>query len=227
MDFVKFWLRLRPAIVSLVIVCGGFGSGAARPQAETDAGQAGPAEVIEHYADEVQDMTARFEQRLYDADGELVESETSSGSLSLLRPDRFRLHYETPYEEIVVSDGEWIWQYDVELEQVTCAPLSDLATSPAMLLSGAGSVSENFVVSDVASDDDRRWIELVPVDDDGEFQSAKIAFREGIPDELELVDGVSQLTRVELADVKVNTGLRRREFDFDRPRGVDVIGECN
>lgn len=224
MDFVKFWLRRRPAIASLFLA---GAAGAAYPQDEPNAGRAGPAEVIEQYAAEVDDLTARFDQKLYDADGELIDSETSFGSFELLRPDRFRLHYEYPYEEIVTADGEWIWQYDVDLEQVTCTPISDLATSPAMLLSGDGTIAEGFEVADVESNDGRRWVELMPLEDDSEFLSAKIAFRDGIPDALELLDGVSQTTYVELSEVEVNSGLRPRDFEFDPPRGVDVLGECD
>jgi outer membrane lipoprotein carrier protein len=223
MDFVKFWLRLRPAIASLYLACIPI---AALPQDEPVSGSNGPGRLIEQYVADVEDLTARFDQKIYDADGEPVESETSFGELQLLRPNRFRLRYESPYEEIVVADGEWIWQYDVEVEQVTCAPLSDLSTSPAMLLSGDGTVAEGFDVADVESDDGRRWVELKPRDDDSEFVSARIAFRDGIPDALELLDEIARTTVVELSDVVVNTGLRRRDFEFDPPRGVDVVGEC-
>jgi outer membrane lipoprotein carrier protein len=223
MDFVKFWLRLRPAIASLFFACVPI---AALPQDEPGGGSTAPAGLIERYVAEVEDLTARFDQKVYEADGALVASETSFGELALLRPDRFRLRYESPYEEIVVADGEWIWQYDVEVDQVTCAPLSDLSTSPAMLLSGDGTVAEGFDVSDVESDDGRRWVELKPRDDDSEFVSARIAFRDGIPDALQLLDEIARTTVVELSDVVVNSGLRRRDFEFDRPRGVDVIGEC-
>ncbi len=223
MDFVKFWRRLRPAIASLLFACVPI---AALAQDEPDAGVTSPAGLIERYVAEVEDLTARFDQKIYEADGEPIAAETSFGELQLLRPDRFRLRYESPYEEIVVADGEWIWQYDVEVEQVTCAPLSDLSTSPAMLLSGDGTVAEGFDVSDIESDDGRRWIELKPRDEDSEFTSARIAFRDGIPDALELLDEIARTTVVELSDVVVNSGLRRRDFEFDPPRGVDVVGEC-
>ena len=226
MEFGKYWHRLRRATTNGLILClGGLVPVASVwSQAETgDELEPQAVEFLERFIADVADLTANFEQNVFDADDELIES--SAGQFLLLRPDRFAWYYDTPYELIVVADGESLWMYDVELEQVTRAPLSDLASSPAMLLSGEGSVSEGFRVRDAASDDGRRWIELLPVDDDSEFASARIAFSDGVPGALELVDGLSQLTRIEFADVDVNSGLRRRDFEFDPPDGVHVVGE--
>jgi outer membrane lipoprotein carrier protein len=182
-----------------------------------------PAEFVDRYAAEIDDLTAVFEQNVFDRDGELLE--TSTGQFLLLRPNRFAWYYETPYELTIVADGETLWMHDVELEQVTRAPLSDLAASPAMVLSGEGRVSDSFVLNDVASDDGRRWIDLQPIEDGGDFDSARIAFRDGVPSALEFVDGLSQLTHIEFRDIDVNGGLRPREFRFDPPAGVDILGE--
>jgi outer membrane lipoprotein carrier protein len=184
-----------------------------------------PNEFVDRFVAEVEDLSAIFEQNVFDGEGELLE--TSTGRFLLLRPNRFAWYYETPYELNIIADGETLWMYDVELEQVTRAPLSDLAASPAMVLSGEGTVSESFFLSDAASNDGRRWIEFQPIKDDGEFESAKIAFRDGVPSALELVDGLSQLTQIEFRDIDVNVGLRSRDFRFDPPAGVDIVGESD
>jgi outer membrane lipoprotein carrier protein len=93
-----------------------------------------------------------------------------------------------------------------------------------MVLSGEGAVSDSFVLTDIASDDGRRWIDFASIAGDGEFESARIAFRDGVPSALELVDGAYQLTRIEFRDIDVNGGLRSRDFRFDPPAGVDIIG---
>jgi outer membrane lipoprotein carrier protein len=225
MDFVKYSLRLRRAIDRLVVAClaGLLVSELAWAQSETSVAESiGPLELVEQFVSDVADLAANFEQNVYDVDGALLE--LSSGQFRLLRPSRFAWYYETPDEIEIVADGESLWTYDVLLEQITVAPLSDLATSPAMVLSGEGSVSENFLVSDAGSADGKRWVELHPLEDDGEFESIRIAFVDGTPSILELVDGLSQLTRIEFRDITVNSGLKVRDFEFDPPRGVDVIG---
>jgi outer membrane lipoprotein carrier protein len=222
---VKYWLRRRPATTEPVCALllwlfpVAFAWSQTVLQVESSLG---PEQFVERFVADVDDLTASFEQSVFDADEHLIE--TSSGRFQLLRPNRFAWYYDLPYELIVIADGQSLWMYDVELEQVTVAPLSDLAMSPAMLLSGEGSVNDAYLVRDFIADDPRRWIELLPVEDDSEFLSARIAFRGGIPDALELVDGLSQRTRIEFAEVDVNSGLRRRDFEFDPPAGVDVVG---
>lgn len=225
MDFVKYSLRPRQATRPLIICLGWILPAVfAWPQSQTDEPTPlDAAEFVDRFAAEVDDLTATFEQNVFDVDGELAE--TSTGQFLLLRPNRFAWYYETPYELDIVADGETLWMHDVDLEQITRAPLSDLAASPAMVLSGEGAVSEGFVLHDVESGDDRRWIGLEPIKNDGEFQSARIAFRDGVPSALEFIDGLNQLTRIEFSDIDVNSGLRVRDFEFDPPRGVDIIGE--
>lgn len=226
MDFVKYWPRLRQATIRLLFVgLGGIvpvASVWAQAETDTDTGLQA-AEFVDRYAAEIDDLTAVFEQNVFDRDGELLE--ISTGQFLLLRPNRFAWYYETPYELTIVADGETLWMHDVELEQVTRAPLSDLATSPAMVLSGEGRVSDSFVLNDLTSDDGRRWIDLQPIEGGGDFDAARIAFRDGVPSALEFIDGLSQLTHIEFRDIEVNGGLRAREFRFDPPAGVDIIGE--
>jgi len=226
MDFVKYSPRLHRAIIKLVFVGLGGLAPATSVWSQAEAGPESdltPTEFVDRFAAEVEDLTSVFEQNVFDRDGELLE--TSTGQFLLLRPNRFAWYYETPYELNIVADGETLWMHDVELEQVTRAPLSDLATSPAMVLSGEGRVSDSFVLNDVASDDGRRWIDLLPIEDGGDFESARVAFSDGIPSALEFVDGLSQLTHIEFRDIDVNSGLKARDFRFDPPAGVDIVGE--
>ena len=225
MDFVKFWRRPHPATISLIgsLALGLSVLPTAWSQLQSQEPAATPTgEVLERFVADVEDLTAMFEQQVYDADGQLLEE--SAGEFKLLRPNRFAWYYATPDEIEIVADGESLWIYDVELEQITVAPLTDLATSPALLLSGGSSVNEHYEINEIASADDDRWLELWPLDADSEFSSAKVAFRDGVPRVIELVDGLLQTTRIQFSAVEVNSGLRPREFRFDPPDGVDVIG---
>ena len=80
-------------------------------------------------------MQADFDQQVLDGNRQLLQS--SQGHMWIMRPGRFRWDYETPYKQQLVADGERLWSYDEELEQVTVQPASEVLTStPAMLLSG-------------------------------------------------------------------------------------------
>jgi outer membrane lipoprotein carrier protein len=125
----------------------------------------------------------------------------------------------------VVADGEHLWMYDVELAQVTVAPLDEtVGSSPAMLLSGDRSVREGFDVVQTYTEDGLEWVKLAPKTAGTDFTSVLIGFSGSAPQKLELVDGLNQVTRIEFANVKVNADLADAVFEFTPPAGVDVIG---
>ena len=177
-------------------------------------------QILDQFVAAVSTLTARFEQELWTSDQERIE--TASGRFSLQRPNRFVWHYEQPYEQLVVADGEWLWMYDVELEQITKSPLD--AANPAMLLSGEQGVADSFDVTAGSPDPEREWIKLVPKRSGGDFSLVMVGFDGDIPRELEFVDGLNNTTRIEFSDVDVNPELDPALFRFDPPAGVHVIG---
>jgi outer membrane lipoprotein carrier protein len=231
MDFVKYWLHRRPAISRshLLLLTGFWAFGPVFAQSDasgsaTDSSVASAEAVLERFVAEVATLTADFTQSEFDADGELL-NEIATGRFSLLRPNRFRLQQDLPFERILDADGVNLWDYDVDLEQVTRAPLSELAANPAMLLSGEGSIGDGYELTSLPATDGLSWIELTPIDVAGsDFLSAKIAFDGSVPVVLELINGLRNLTRVEFFDVEVNPGLDPALFDFEPPGGVRVVG---
>ena len=230
MDFAKFWRHLRRAIIDFV-ACLGLLASVGVPAQQTAATTADgdpddAARQIDRFIAEVSDLSASFEQTLLDGDGGLID-EPATGQFLLLRPNRFLWHQTTPYEQIIDADGESVWAYDVDLEQVNRYPLSDLEDSPAMLLSGAINVADRYEVRAVDKDDGLRWVELTPLDAvNSEFLSASIGFDEAnVPVALQLVDGLNQVTSIRFTDIDVNSGLTTDRFAFVPPPGVDVVGE--
>jgi outer membrane lipoprotein carrier protein len=148
----------------------------------------------------------------------------------LKRPNRFRWTYDDPADDdpatlVVAADGMRLWIYDVELEEVTVTPFDDtIGTSPAMLLSGDRNVREAFDVVDAYAADGLDWIKLEPTGS-SDFSSVLIGFRGTEPRRLELVDGLGQVTRIELDNLVVNAEIADDVFELDVPAGVNIIGE--
>jgi outer membrane lipoprotein carrier protein len=152
-------VSIEPALAILAAVLAlAAGSATAQP-VSTDAARG--LATLEAFLDGVRSLTADFKQELYGTDQRLLETET--GSLSLERPNRFRWSYVEPTELVVVADGTKLWMYDVELAQVTVAPLDEtVGSSPAMLLSGDRSVRDGFDVVQNPSLDGLEWVKLAP-----------------------------------------------------------------
>lgn len=222
MDSEKCSLRRRRKTTEL-FAAAVLGTALAAPGlAETEP----PAVAALHrFLERVDTLTAEFEQSLYDAEGELVEE--ASGSFALRRPGHFVWNYRTPIEQVVLADGESIWMYDVELEQATVSPLEEGAGSPAMLLSGGTAVLEGFRIESAYAREGRDWVRLIPELEGTDFSIVAVGFGDdGLPRELELVDGLDQTTYIEFSDIVVNEPLDDSTFELDLPRNVDVIGSA-
>ena len=225
MDSGRYWRRPRPAttrrVVSLALMLLAASTSAQRP---VDESAAPGTAALDRFLDEVHTFTAEFEQELRSSDQRVLE--TAVGTLSLKRPNRFLWSYEAPIEQLVIADGERLWMYDVDLAQVTVTPLEPGdASSPAMLLSGERNVRDSFDIVDDFAFDGQDWVRLSPKPGGvADFRSVLIGFRDGLPAELELVDGLDQTTSIVFSEIDVNADLSDSVFEFEPPAGVDVIG---
>ncbi len=67
------------------------------------------------------------------------------GTFSFQRPGKFRWAYETPFEQLIVGDGEKLWVYDRDLNQVIVRKLDRaLGSTPAALLAGDSALETEF-----------------------------------------------------------------------------------
>jgi len=155
-----------------------------------------------------------------------AQPERSSGSLMMLRPGRFRWDYREPYAQQIVADGERLWVYDADLEQVVVKPMDEaLGDTPALLLSGDATAPQRFVIHELPEPrDGLRWVQLLPRQKDTGFEELRLGFDARSLRRMELVDGFGQLTRLDFSNVQENVTLPADAFRFVPPKGVDVIG---
>lgn len=97
--------------------------------------------------EKVANLSAHYEQVLYNADGKVVQK--GAGEIQLKRPNLFRVASTKPQENLLVSDGKNLWFYDPFVEQVTIHSLKEtLENTPFMLLtSKEGSQWKAYQVS--------------------------------------------------------------------------------
>ena len=67
-------------------------------------------------------------------EGKPERTKTSSGSFEFLRPHHFRFIYKKPFEQTIVADGQTLWLYDPDLNQVTAYIQSDLSPYEVQIL---------------------------------------------------------------------------------------------
>ncbi len=172
-------------------------------------------------------LKARFEQVLLDEQG--VERERSRGTFYLSRPGRFRWDYESPYQQSIVADGQRVYVYDKDLEQVTVKPLQKaLGSTPALLLDGEVNIEERFVVSRGAPAEGLVWLDLGPRDaraarESGGYAEIRLGFAGARLKRMDLRDNLNQTTRIDFKNAERNPSLDPSLFTFTPPEGVDVL----
>jgi outer membrane lipoprotein carrier protein len=185
---------------------------------------ASPAADLQRYLDEIQTLRADFVQSNRNTGG--PRERVSQGRLALQTPGKFRWDYEQPYQQLIIADGDRVWHYDPDLEQVTVQPLaSAMGSTPLGLLMGEAPVDQGFKVSDLGANGDQRWFELRPLADDSHFNIIRIALEKGTLSALELDDALGQTTRLRFENVADNVEIDPELFRFVPPAGVDVIGD--
>ena len=170
---------------------------------------------------------ARFEQTVLNRFGE--ELQTTTGSMHLQRPGRLRWEVDDPYAQLLLADGESLWIYDPDLEQVTVQPLAlAIEGSPATFLTGVTSdVTPHFAVQAVQppTPDGKRFV-LEPLADTSVFRDATLTFSPGgVLAALDIVDHLDQITRIAFVEAELNPALEPELFEFEIPPGVDVVGD--
>ena len=170
-------------------------------------------------------MSADFVQTVQGA--AFAQPEESRGTLLLQRPGKFRWDYTQPYKQQIVGDGQRVWIYDMDLEQVIVKPMdAALGDTPALLLSGGVDISERFEISALTDrSDNLQWVRLIPKQKDTGFKEIRLGFGPKHLQGMELVDGFDQVTRLVFSNVKSGESLPKDSFRFVPPEGVDVVGD--
>jgi len=169
-------------------------------------------------------ITARFSQLTLDGSG--TQLQETAGQLALKRPGLFRWHTDEPMEQLLVSNGEKVWLYDPDLQQVTIQALDQRLThTPALLLSGdVSKIRENFEISHKEAGNVVDFI-LKPKSKDTLFDSLRLSFRNKVLNDMQLIDSIGQRTNILFLNVKMNEPQDDAQFIFEIPAGADVIQE--
>jgi len=192
------------------------------------AARANAIDELRSFLSKTTSARGEFEQRTDSSDaarqGGTVKGQVTSGRFQFLRPGRFRWTYTKPYEQLIVADGEHLYIYDKDLNQVTVKRLQGaLPSSPASILFGTNDFEREFDVVDDGTRDGLAWISARPKAKDTPFERIQIGFRDGMPASMRLADSLGNLTVLTLRSVERNPDVDRSQFSFTPPPGADVL----
>ena len=185
---------------------------------------AGGREQMGMFTKGLSGLDARFVQHVFDPNGR--PSETSSGSVKLSAPRQFRWEYQKPAPQLIVADGDHIWIYDPELEQVTVRNQSfEEQGSPLSVLIDPTELDRQYKVSDGGKASGLEWLVLLPKKaDEAPFQKARLGFAGNRLVRMELNDALGQRTVIGFSPWQRNPRFPVNTFKFTPPKGTDVVG---
>ena len=203
------------ALAALAAVLGLAGAGDAR---------ATGLDQLKAFLDGAKTGRATFRQVV--ANRGKVGAQEAAGTFLFARPGRFRWAYEKPYEQLIVGDGDKLWIYDRDLNQVIVRKLDRaLGASPASLLAGSNALESNFDLTEAGKTDGVEFVDAKPKAADTGFESVRIGFRDNLPRTMELRDTFGNVTTLTFGAFDRNPVLDPGLFRFVPPKGADVVGE--
>lgn len=188
------------------------------------AAHAATLDRLRAFVRDTQTARAQFTQTVSDTKGQVLQ--TANGEFLLERPGKFRWTVAKPYKQLLVGDGQRVWVYDEDLNQVIVRRIGDaLGATPAALLSGNQDVERAFTWKDLPPAGGLDWLAATPLSKETTFAEIRLGFDAKGLSALELVDAFGQTSVVRFTNFERNPKLAPAQFQFAPPKGADVVGD--
>jgi len=202
----------RPILCLCLVLSTTFGHAAENARAKLDA-----------FAKGINAISADFEQQVHGPNG---GGKSSRGTLALKAPRQFRWDVLAPYKQLIVADGEKVWIYDPDLEQVSVRPQgTEEAHSPLTVLTDLSQLDRDFTASEQGERDGQTWLRLKSKDKEPQFAYCDLGFDATGLARMRFEDTLGNDTEIRFAHWQRNPKLVADAFKFTPPKGVDVVGD--
>lgn len=193
------------------------------------AAHASGLDALEGFLKTVKSGRASFTQVVMSParEGQPARTRTSTGTFEFARPNHFRFDYRKPFEQVIVADGQTLWLYDADLNQVTARKQEAvLASTPAALIASASStaaLARDFNLQAAPDKDGLQWAVATPKNREGQLNTMRVGFRGNELKQLEIVDGFGQRSVITFDTMEANAQIPAARFQFKPPQGAQVL----
>jgi outer membrane lipoprotein carrier protein len=175
-----------------------------------------------HYRD-THSFTAKFNEEIETVG---APKRQRQGTVSFRKPGRMRWEFETPEKQTIVSDGETLYSYDPDLNQVVETPLKQAlkSSSATSFLLGIGNINRDFKAAFASPPAPNGLVDLIL---DAKTGGYKIEV--GLDPKtynlmtLTLTDQLGDVTKIDFSDIHDNVQLPDSTFAFNAPAGADIV----
>ena len=190
-------------------------------------------EVIQKQYQSIRSFSGRFIQSSHLADTE-TEPKIAKGFVSYKRPGKMHWLYESPEEQLLVTNGQTMWLYDPLLENVTVQKLEKITEGTALsFLLGLGNLQADFIYRHISKNlligQDGLIVELEP-----KKSTANLAFIQlHVHPEtynlqtIALMDQQDNYRTIKLMNMNYNLEIEDNFFEFTVTNDMEVIEAGN
>lgn len=193
---------------------------------QTLMAQEGPIVELDLLLRDITTISADILQLIIESDGGVLE-ETEIKML-LKRPDRLYWETVSPFQELIVTNGEILWNYQPDLEQVTIEDWdSEDSELAAQLLNGrTETLSNDYYVAMINADDNKSF-ELSPKMSDSIYDLVTVSFIDDLLDMIHLDGRNGEQTVWQFNNLVMNSLIENNSFEFEVPDDIEVVSNLN
>jgi len=151
----------------------------------------------------------------------------ASGKLSFKRPGKMLWRYDEPKDQFVLTDGNHLYFYQPDQNQVIKSPLKNAFRGdiPLSFLLGLGNLKKDFNATLKASDDRQNVLRLEPKGEAGGYSEILLGVSKASSDILwvSVRDAASNLTTLRFSAMRKGVGLNDSLFQVKIPKGADIV----
>jgi len=169
----------------------------------------------------INNFTANFVQNYLSSEGH--DQGKSSGTLTYKRKNKFIV---TLKNQIIVSDGQTVWNSDKRFNRVVLSNYNDDPTTFSLerFVFDYPPLCKIKLIRDDPASKTGSCIELTPKDQDMEFKYVKIWISpDDMISKLEVLDLGDIRYSFQFSDVKINQEISDSRFTFYPPKGMKII----
>ena len=228
-------VRIRlPLVLLSALVCTNIAVAQVTDQKQVKASSSGEqkaaAQNLVNRLSLMSNLSGKFEQKITDESNE--ELQKTQGEFVLKRPGNLWWNTAPPFEQLVVSNGEKLWVYDPDLEQVTIYPKEKVQSGPASILNGSlNSIRARYQINERletikkgSSKVTSTVFTLVPNNQKiASFDKVVLAFSDQRIQQVSMTDKLGQTTFIDFFESSQNKEIKDELFDFVPPEGTDIV----
>lgn len=175
------------------------------------------AEALQQKLQQIDTFSAHFTQQVFDQQRQVLQQ--AEGELNLKQPQLFRFETTVPENNIFIGDGQSLWFYSAELEQLTIYDAAaEVNRTPFVLLTSKEPAlwanfnvkqqQQQFIIS--AKDSSSQVTELILI-----FSQAALS-------EMRVLDINQQLSVFKFNAVQINIPIANSLFNFLPPEFTEI-----